>query len=84
MLHVSVAADLVWGRTEADLGPEFGCLLPAIADVCIHRGVRLWRADNPSEEFRRYWSANKVHQRTTGTKDYHHPLVGDLTVTYQP
>jgi hypothetical protein len=28
-------------------------------------------------------SDNKVHRRTTGTKDYHHPLVGDLTVTHQ-
>ncbi len=36
-----------------------------------------------SEEFRRFWSDNKVHRRSTGTKDYHHPLVGDLTVTYQ-
>ncbi|WP_435173066.1 helix-turn-helix transcriptional regulator [Actinacidiphila sp. bgisy145] len=36
-----------------------------------------------SEEFRRFWSDHKVHRRTTGTKDYHHPLVGDLTVTYQ-
>ncbi|MFB9966597.1 helix-turn-helix transcriptional regulator [Sinosporangium siamense] len=36
-----------------------------------------------SEEFRRYWSDNKVHRRTTGSKDYHHPLVGDLTITYQ-
>jgi len=34
------------------------------------------------QEFRRYWSDHKVHQRTTGTKDYH-PLVGDLTITYQ-
>jgi transcription regulator MmyB-like protein len=24
-----------------------------------------------------------VQRRTTGTKDYHHPLVGDLTVQYQ-
>lgn len=36
-----------------------------------------------SEEFRRFWSANRVHRRTTGTKEYHHPLVGDLTITYQ-
>jgi transcriptional regulator with XRE-family HTH domain len=36
-----------------------------------------------SPEFRRYWSDQRVHQRTTGTKGYHHPLVGDLTVTYQ-
>ncbi|MDX3214122.1 helix-turn-helix transcriptional regulator [Streptomyces sp. ME02-6991-2B] len=36
-----------------------------------------------SQEFRRFWSDNKVHRRTTGTKDYHHPLIGDLTITYQ-
>lgn len=24
-----------------------------------------------------------MHQRSTGTKRYHHPLVGDLTVSYQ-
>src|ERR1044072_2418459 len=25
------------------------------------------------QEFRRYWSDHEVHQRTTGTKDYHPP-----------
>jgi hypothetical protein len=24
-----------------------------------------------------------VHQRSIGSKRYHHPLVGDLTITYQ-
>ncbi|NKY51944.1 helix-turn-helix transcriptional regulator [Nocardia vermiculata] len=36
-----------------------------------------------SPEFRRLWARNHVHERSTGTKRYHHPLVGDLTVTYQ-
>lgn len=36
-----------------------------------------------STEFRRLWAHNRVHQRTTGSKSYHHPLVGDLSVTYQ-
>ena len=36
-----------------------------------------------SPEFRRLWARNRVHQRSTGTKRYHHPLVGELTITYQ-
>jgi hypothetical protein len=36
-----------------------------------------------SPEFRTWWSEHEVHRRTTGTKGYHHPLVGDLTVRYQ-
>ncbi|WP_460682058.1 MmyB family transcriptional regulator [Nesterenkonia populi] len=36
-----------------------------------------------SPEFRKLWARNRVRQRTTGTKSYHHPLVGDLTITYQ-
>ncbi|WP_307789375.1 MmyB family transcriptional regulator [Mycolicibacterium baixiangningiae] len=36
-----------------------------------------------SEEFRRWWSGYDVQRRTTGSKAYHHPLVGDLTVQYQ-
>ena len=36
-----------------------------------------------SGEFRRLWARNHVHQRSTGAKRYHHPLVGDLTITYQ-
>jgi transcriptional regulator with XRE-family HTH domain len=36
-----------------------------------------------SPEFRTWWSDHDVQRRTTGTKAYHHPLVGDLTVRYQ-
>lgn len=36
-----------------------------------------------SPEFARFWARHRVHRRSTGTKSYHHPLVGDLTVTYQ-
>ncbi|WP_435193584.1 helix-turn-helix transcriptional regulator [Streptomyces sp. NRRL F-5630] len=36
-----------------------------------------------SPEFRRLWARNRVHERTTGTKRYHHPLVGDLMIIYQ-
>lgn len=59
-------------RLDAGRHPEDPALSSLIGDLSIH-----------SEEFRHHWSANKVHQRTTGTKDYHHPLVGDLSITYQ-
>ena len=55
------------GRYPDD--PELGTL---VGELSIH-----------SAEFRRLWTRNRVHRRTTGTKRYHHPLVGDLTITYQ-
>jgi hypothetical protein len=37
-----------------------------------------------SPEFRRWWADYNVRERSHGTKRYHHPLVGDLTVTTSP
>jgi len=59
-------------RLDAGRHPDDPALSALVGELSIR-----------SEEFRRFWSDNKVHRRTTGTKDYHHPLVGDLTVTYQ-
>ncbi|MEN3614273.1 helix-turn-helix transcriptional regulator [Plantactinospora sp. ZYX-F-223] len=36
-----------------------------------------------SEDFRRWWADHQVLVRTSGTKRFRHPLVGDLTITYQ-
>ncbi|KAA2258685.1 helix-turn-helix domain-containing protein [Solihabitans fulvus] len=36
-----------------------------------------------SPEFRRWWASHNVRERSHGTKRYHHPLVGDLTVDYE-
>ncbi|TQS41961.1 helix-turn-helix transcriptional regulator [Cryptosporangium phraense] len=36
-----------------------------------------------SEEFVRWWGDHRVLARTSGTKRYHHPVVGGLTLTYQ-
>jgi transcriptional regulator with XRE-family HTH domain len=66
----TVAAAML--RLDAGRHPDDPALSALVGDLSIH-----------GEEFRRYWSDNKVHRRTTGTKDYHHPLVGDLTITYQ-
>ncbi|MDO9397998.1 MAG: helix-turn-helix transcriptional regulator [Herbiconiux sp.] len=36
-----------------------------------------------SSEFRQWWSAHRVHQRTHGTKGLNHPLVGELDVQFE-
>jgi hypothetical protein len=59
-------------RLDAGRHPNDPALSALVGDLSIR-----------SEEFRRFWSDNKVHQRTTGTKDYCHPLVGNVTVNYQ-
>ncbi|MFJ2212167.1 helix-turn-helix transcriptional regulator [Streptomyces sp. NPDC101062] len=69
----TVAADTAaMLRLDAGRHPDDPALSALVGDLSIR-----------SQEFRRYWSDNKVHRRTTGTKGYHHPLVGDLTITYQ-
>jgi hypothetical protein len=35
-----------------------------------------------SEEFRTRWAAHNVRLHETGVKDYHHSVVGDITLTY--
>ena len=36
-----------------------------------------------SPHFERWWSAHRVHQRTSGTKRLRHPIVGELTISYE-
>lgn len=36
-----------------------------------------------SEAFRTRWAAHNVHNHGTGVKRFHHPVVGDLTLTYE-
>ncbi|MCX4679133.1 helix-turn-helix transcriptional regulator [Streptomyces sp. NBC_01433] len=35
------------------------------------------------EDFRRWWASHDVARKTIGTKRYHHPVVGDLTLDWQ-
>jgi transcriptional regulator with XRE-family HTH domain len=37
-----------------------------------------------SQEFRTRWAAHNVRFHDTGVKRFHHPVVGDLTLTYEP
>ena len=69
----AVAADTVaMLRLDAGRYPDDPQLSALIGELSIRSG-----------EFRRWWSDHKVHRRTTGSKGYHHPVVGDLTVQYQ-
>jgi transcriptional regulator with XRE-family HTH domain len=36
-----------------------------------------------SEDFRRLWADHDVRTHGTGTKRFHHPIVGDLTLAYE-
>ncbi|GAA3442766.1 DNA-binding protein [Planomonospora venezuelensis] len=36
-----------------------------------------------SEDFRRLWAEHPVQDKTSGIKRFHHPLVGDLELTYE-
>ena len=36
-----------------------------------------------SADFRGRWAAHDVHQYRSGTQRFHHPLVGDLTLSYE-
>jgi hypothetical protein len=36
-----------------------------------------------SEEFRVRWAAHNVRFHRSGVKNFHHPVVGDLTLTYE-
>jgi hypothetical protein len=36
-----------------------------------------------SEEFRTRWAAHNVRIHRTGVKEVHHPVVGDLSLTYE-
>ncbi|MGW5345551.1 MmyB family transcriptional regulator [Streptomyces sp. HUAS TT3] len=36
-----------------------------------------------SADFRRWWAEHPVQDKTSGVKKFHHPLVGDLELTYE-
>jgi hypothetical protein len=36
-----------------------------------------------SETFRPLWAAHNVRKHDTGVKRFHHPVVGDLSITYE-
>lgn len=59
-------------RTEAGRDPYDGDLT-ALVEVLSTR----------SPEFRQRWATHNVRQHYSGKKHFHHPVVGDLYLTYQ-
>lgn len=59
-------------RTEAGRNPRDRRLQQLVGELCTR-----------SDEFRRRWGAHDVRIHATGTKHFHHPVVGDLTLAYE-
>jgi transcriptional regulator with XRE-family HTH domain len=59
-------------RVDAGRHPDDPELSALVGELSVH-----------SEEFRRWWADHQVLARTSGTKRFHHPIVGGLTITYQ-
>ncbi len=69
----SVAADTVAAlRLDAGKYPDDPDLSALVGELSVK-----------DERFRRWWAEHDVLMRTTGTKRYHHPVAGELTLTYQ-
>ncbi|ORB62344.1 helix-turn-helix transcriptional regulator [Mycolicibacterium tusciae] len=59
-------------RLDAGRHPDDPLLMELVGELSVK-----------SPEFRRFWADHNVRERTHGTKRYHHPLVGDLTLQYE-
>jgi transcriptional regulator with XRE-family HTH domain len=59
-------------RTEAGHSPHDKALSNLIGELSTR-----------SEDFRTWWAAHNVRFHRTGIKRFHHPAVGDLTLTYE-
>jgi transcriptional regulator with XRE-family HTH domain len=69
----STANDLVANlRTEAGRNPHDRALQDLVGELSTR-----------SQEFRSRWAAHNVRQHQTGRKRLHHPVVGDLELTYE-
>ncbi|WP_406723862.1 helix-turn-helix transcriptional regulator [Streptomyces sp. GD-15H] len=68
------AADVVVAilRTEAGRNPHDKDLHDLVGELSTR-----------SEEFRTRWGAHNVRHHGTGTKRFHHPAVGELTLAYE-
>jgi transcriptional regulator with XRE-family HTH domain len=59
-------------RTEAGRSPHDKALSNLVGELSTR-----------SEHFRTWWAAHNVRFHRTGTKRFHHPVVGELTLTYE-
>ena len=68
-----IAADAVGSlRAEAGRDPYDRALSDLVGELSTR-----------SQEFRARWADHNVRLHQTGTKRFHHPVVGDLTLTFE-
>jgi transcriptional regulator with XRE-family HTH domain len=68
-----VAVNTVAGlRAAAGLDPDDPALVETVGELSVK-----------SAEFRRLWARHDIRQKTHETKRFQHPLVGELTLTYE-
>ncbi|ROQ60554.1 helix-turn-helix protein [Rathayibacter sp. PhB152] len=70
----STAADITVGilRTEAGRAPHDAELQALVGELSTR-----------SDEFRTRWGAHEVRHHASGSKFFHHPIVGDLHLSYE-
>jgi len=73
-LNWDLAADMTVDvlRTEAGRNPQDKDLHDLVGELSTR-----------SDTFRTRWSSHNVTRHGTGTKHFHHPVVGDLTLTWE-
>lgn len=68
-----IASELVGVlRVDAGRHPDDPQLSELVGDLAVR-----------SDDFRRWWAAHPVGERNFGSKRFHHPVVGDLTVDFE-
>jgi transcriptional regulator with XRE-family HTH domain len=68
-----LAAELVGVlRVDAGRHPDDPQLSELVGELAVRSG-----------DFRRWWAAHPVVERTSGTKRFRHPVVGDLTIAFE-
>jgi transcriptional regulator with XRE-family HTH domain len=66
-----------------DVRPSIQHMLDALtgAAAFVHNAL-VGELSTQSEEFRTRWASHNVRFHHTGVKEFHHPVVGELTLTY--
>ncbi|MFD5188167.1 helix-turn-helix transcriptional regulator [Streptomyces sp. NPDC058357] len=68
----SARACVAYVRMDAATSPADPDLQALVGELSVH-----------DDDFRRWWAAHDVAHKTFGTKRYHHPVAGDLTLDWQ-
>jgi transcriptional regulator with XRE-family HTH domain len=70
-----------WDRAASDVA---AVLRSAAGRDPYDRGLSdlVGELSTQSEQFRTHWAAHNVRFHETGVKDFHHSIVGDITLTY--